>query len=334
MNILITCSGRRVELIDAFRAALAAEALGGKVLAADATNASPSWHAADIGLTAPGVDDPSYLDWLCGQVRDHQVGLVVPATDLDLLLLAENREGIEQLGCVVHVGTAPAVRACRDKAETARRIAAAGLEPVRTLTLEQFQAQPFYPCFAKPLSGSASVGARRIETPDALAAHVETFGPGLIVQEALEGSEYTIDVYRSRDGQVRCVVPRQRLAVRSGEVEKGVTLADTELIDAALGLSAQFEGLWGVYCCQCRRSQEGKAKFFEINPRFGGGVPLSITAGADLPRYLLQEITGRAISAEMNAFTDRLLMLRYDRAIYTQVENPDDLPGADSPSFR
>ena len=51
-----------------------------------------------------------------------------------------------------------------------------------------------------------------------------------------------------------------------------------------------LDGMWGVFCCQCRRSGTGPVRFFEINARFGGGAPLSIAAGANLPLYLLQEV--------------------------------------------
>jgi carbamoyl-phosphate synthase large subunit len=333
-NVLFTCAGRRVELLNAFRDALDQLGLEGQLLASDATRACPAWQLADVGLTAPRVDDPGYLPWLVEAARRHEVGLLVPATDLDLLVLADNRDAFAKVGTTVHVGSPSAVRACRDKAETSRRVAAAGLAPVQTCSLEEFRDEPFWPCFVKPVSGSASRGAERIDTQADLDVHIQRFGERLIVQEVLEGAEMTIDVYRGRDGTVRCVVPRQRLAVRSGEVEKGVTVHDAELIDTTCRLSQQFDGLWGVYCCQCRRLPGLEPRFFEINPRFGGGAPLSIAAGANLPLYLLQETLGQEVTAEIGTFTDHLLMLRYDQAVYQKLDCLDDLPGLDGPSFR
>ena len=74
--------------------------------------------------------------------------------------------------------------------------------------------------------------------------------------------------------------------------------------------------------------------FFEVNPRFGGGAPLSIAAGADLPLYLLQEVLGMPITASVGDFTDQLLMLRYDDALFVQVDDCSDLPGFDTPHFQ
>jgi len=55
-------------------------------------------------------------------------------------------------------------------------------------------------------------------------------------------------------------------------------------------------------------------KFIEINPRFGGGVPLSIEAGADFPKWILQETTGRALRTRRLAYG--LTMLRYDAEVW------------------
>jgi len=180
------------------------------------------------------------------------------------------------------------------------------------------------------------VGTSVIHSEKELNAHVATFGDLLLVQDYVPGQEFTIDVYRSRDGEVRCIVPRQRLVVRSGEVEKGVTRKDPQLMDAARRLAVLLGDLWGVFCCQCRRDPTSGVdgiRFFEVNPRFGGGTPLSIAAGANLPLYLLQEVLGRPITAEIGAFTDQLLMLRYDDAAFMQIDDLHSLPGYDKPMF-
>ena len=335
MNILFTCAGRRVALLDAFRRALTELDLDGKLLAADVTYASPAYHKADGGLIVPPTDRPEYVPALLEAVRTHQVSLLVPLTDLDLLLLAHRRQEFADLGCTVMIASEPTVRLCRDKARFSQALTSAGLPGIRTCTLEEFSTRPFYPCFLKPVTGSAGIGAGQVRDAMELTAHVAIYGPDMLVQEYIPGQEFTIDVYRTRAGEVRCVVPRQRLAVRSGEVEKGVTVKDDGLTQAAIRLASAMGDLWGVFCCQCRRpNQRSLPRFFEINPRFGGGVPLSIAAGANLPLYLLQEIAGLEVTAQLGRFTDHLLMLRYDEAVFVRLDDASSLPGHDTPEFR
>lgn len=337
LNILFTCVGRRVSLLESFRRAMGELDVSGRLVGADITIASPAFQKADRGVLVPRVDDPRYLGRLLRLVRQERVGLLVPLTDLDLPLLAEHQGRFAEMGCTVMIGSPRAVAICRDKARTSALVERAGLASIRTHTLRQFLRRPFYPCFVKPTHGSAGIGSAVIRDRGQLTAHAGQFGRDLVVQEYVPGREYTVDVYRSRAGQVHAIVPRQRLEVRSGEVEKAVTVKDRAVMQAARKLAEGLTGLWGAFCCQCRRP-DGSAgqdpKFFEINPRFGGGAPLSIAAGADLPLYLLQDVLGLPITGQVGRFTNRLLMLRYDQAVFTKVADPARLPGYHCPLFR
>lgn len=331
---MFTCAGRRVALLEAFRSAMDELGVAGELIATDTTITSSAFQKADRGLETPRVGSVDYIATLLDFVRKYGVGLLVPLTDLDLRVLSRHGDEFAEAGCTVMIGDEAIVSLCRDKIRTNGLLERAGLIPIRTLTLNDFRAEPFYPCFVKPERGSGGVGTAVIRDEKHLHTHVGTFGERLIVQEYVPGQEFTIDVYRSRDGQVRCVVPRQRLVIRSGEVEKGITVKDDGLIESVVRLGSLLENLWGVYCCQCRRDPAGSPRFFEINPRFGGGVPLSIAAGANLPLYLIQEVLGLPLTAEIGNFTDHLLMLRYDDALFMRIDDPSQLPGYNDPIVR
>lgn len=331
---MFTCGGKRVALLGAFADALADLGLAGKLYVTDISDTSPAFYAADEGAIVPRVGAVQYIPSLLKLVEQWAVRLVVPLTDLDLRSLARQSDKFARLGCTVMVGSEQAIMLCRDKASIGAIFDQAGVEQIQTYTLAEFRENPFFPCFVKPVCGSAGIGAERIDNDRQLAAHIATFGELLIVQQYIPGPEYTIDIYRSRAGEVKCVVPRQRLVIRSGEVEKGITVKDDRLIAESLRLAEHVDGLWGVFCCQCRRDADGVTRFFEINARFGGGVPLSIAAGANLPLYLIQDVCGRPITAEIGNFTDRLLMMRYDQAIFRPVDAPSKLPGYGQPFVR
>ena len=54
----------------------------------------------------------------------------------------------------------------------------------------------------------------------------------------------------------------------------------------------------------------------EINARYGGGFPLALEAGADFPRWQLEELLGLPSTAAADAWRDGLVMLRYDAAVF------------------
>ncbi len=323
-----------MSLLRAFREAMTELKFRGKLIVSELTQAAPAVCVADEVCYAPPTTDDDYIPRLLEIVEAKKIGLVVPLTDLDLQVLADTREQFEALGCTPMIACPETVAICRDKRRTNETIAAAGLQPIASYTLAEFLANPFYPCFIKPIDGSAAIGAARIEDEMRLHGHVATYEDATLVQEYVDGQEFTMDVYRSRDGLIHAIVPRQRLLVRSGEVQQGVTVLDEHLIDATRQLVEQLDGLWGAFCCQCRREPGGEPRFFEINPRFGGGVPLAIAAGADLPLYLLQETLELPITSQFGQFTDGLLMLRYDEALYQQVNDVAQLPGYTKPMFR
>jgi carbamoyl-phosphate synthase large subunit len=120
--------------------------------------------------------------------------------------------------------------------------------------------------------------------------------------------------------EVRCVVPRKRIEVRAGEVSKGRVVKHHRIMSEAARLVKVLGAGPGVITLQLFLTGDGRIKFVEINPRFGGGAPLSIKAGANFPKWILQELLGRRTNIRFNGFKDNLIMLRYDGEVW--LENP------------
>ena len=50
--------------------------------------------------------------------------------------------------------------------------------------------------------------------------------PKLLFMEYIDKDvykEYTVDMYYGRDHKVKCIVPRERIKIRAGEINKGLT---------------------------------------------------------------------------------------------------------------
>lgn len=132
------------------------------------------------------------------------------------------------------------------------------------------------------------------------------------------GEEYTVDVMVDFNGNIRTVVPRLRLETRAGEVSKGVTKKDHEIIAAVQHVVKVLPGAVGCITLQCFKKENGEITFIEINPRFGGGIPLSIEAGANFPLWVVQMCSGETFSEGDYNWRENLTMLRYDEAVFTE----------------
>ena len=80
--------------------------------------------------------------------------------------------------------------------------------------------------------------------------------------------------------------------------------------------------LRGLVTLQCIVTPQRRIRFVEVNPRFGGGAPMGIAAGADYPGWLLQELLGRTPQIAFDGFRHGLCMLRYDWSTFVPLDAP------------
>ncbi len=132
--------------------------------------------------------------------------------------------------------------------------------------------------------------------------------------------EHTLDVYTGFDGVPRCAVPRRRIEVRGGEVVKALVVKDRRLIDTGFRVAEVLGECCGVITIQLILTARGRIRVIEINPRFGGGAPLGIAAGADYPKWLLQEATGRTPRIKRDGYRDGMSMLRFDESVFVCLD--------------
>lgn len=317
VRVLFTSAGRRVELMQAF--ARAARSLGLKA----------HWHAADMEphfaaaalaekthLT-PRADSPKYIPRLLEVARREKIDLIIPLIDSDLLKLAEARDAFARIGCGAVISSPRVVRICRDKFKTFAYLTKHGFDTPRTWTPEQIlgHRRHQFPYFMKPKGGSASKGNYIVRDMRRLKALLEIAQEPMI-QEFVAGVEHTLDVYAGFDGRPRCAVPRERIEVRGGEVTKARTVRHAGIIETGARVVESLDGCVGVITIQLILTPDGRIRVIEINPRFGGGSPLGIRAGADSPRWLLAEWLGRNVRIRMDQFKPGLLMLRYHQAFF------------------
>lgn len=310
-RVLISSAGQRVSLVRAFQRELTRLAPGGEVLTCDhRPEWSPACQVADDTFAVPRADAPEYAATLLDECVRRGVAVVVPTIDTELMALAQARDRFAERGVQVVISAPELVAACRDKRRTNRLFQDRGIEVPAAVDRDQ----PTFPLFVKPYDGSRSSGATVILGPEDLLARHRS-DERLMFMEYLDAERYqehTVDLYYDRGHRLRCLVPRQRLQVRAGEVSKAVTrrnalvpfLAERlDRLDGAVGcLTAQF----------FLDPAAGRIVGIEVNARFGGGYPLSYHAGANYPRWILEEhLLGLPVPS-YDGWRDGLLMLRYD----------------------
>lgn len=320
-NILVTSAGKRVELVKAIkntaRGLLGSEV---KVYTTDMNPImAPAGYVSDECFKVPRVTDESYPRILRDICDKYSVGLLIPTIDTELILLSDLYDEFKAQGTHIAISDGTFIRQCRDK----RLINEFFEQHNISIPTPVDKHNPTFPCFAKPYDGSLSTNIHLLRSAEDLTKEILD-DPKLMFMEYVNKAiykEFTVDMYYGNDGMVKSIVPRQRIEIRAGEINKGVTRKNS-IIAYLRSRLGHLEGVRGVICLQLFYDEtSGDIKAIEINPRFGGGYPLSYEAGANYIEYLIREyLLGQNLEYD-ESWKDNFLMLRYDAAVFTQLKS-------------
>ena len=321
MNVLFTSVGRRVELMQAWKTAFRDNNISGKIFGTDIDPLAPAMQLVDEGFIVARTDSPEYIDQVVKICEIHKIDLVFPLIDPDIPVLAENKALFDEVGTKLVVINKEQVDIAQDKWNTFNFFQTIGLNTPRSwlpsdkIPLDRLM----YPVFIKPRSGSASIGAKKVGSRQHLEDLIKnTDSP--IIQEYINGPEITCDIICGLNGKVLSVVQRQRIEVRSGEVSKGKTVFNKKVMDSCIKIASSLKAI-GPVTVQCI-IKDKTPYFIEINPRYGGGAPLGIAAGANSPAWYIKEHLGISFQVPvLGEYKRSLFMTRYDQTFFLNEED-------------
>lgn len=314
INVLILSAGRRVELVKCFKEAAKIAMVKSKIIAADLSSTAPATFFADKRYQIPRIGEIGYIEKIIEICKKEDIGLVVPTIDTELMILARNKELIEnQTNAKVLISDEKVIEICRNKINTSRFFQENGFRAPKEITLQDIKNKSYrFPLFIKPFDGSSSINAFKVNTEDELEFFIK-YVKNPIVQKFIEGKEYTVDVFLDFNSNPITIVPRERLATRGGEISKGFIVKDREIIEEVKRVMQMLKPI-GHITVQCMKTEEG-IEFIEINPRFGGGAPMSIKAGANSPLNLYKLLLGESLKYNED-YLENLLSIRFDDSIF------------------
>ncbi|MBO4788990.1 MAG: ATP-grasp domain-containing protein [Lachnospiraceae bacterium] len=311
MRILFTGIGRRIELLQAFRTAALVLNKDLKIYGADMAGTAPALAYCDYVRQVVAMKHPTYIESLLKICEEDSIDLLIPTIDTDLLVLSKNKDRFSEIGTKVLISDSDKIMICRDKNFTSFFFTECGLHaPNPVNDWKEYKAG--YPAFIKPKDGSSSINAYRVDNEKELELYAKQI-EDYIVQPFVSGREYTIDIFCDWDGHPVSIVPRERLQVRAGEVLRTRIFMYQTMIAEGERLCAAFKPC-GPMTVQLIRDESGVDWFIEINPRFGGGVPLSMRAGARSAESILKMLDGEVVE-RCRDIEDGSVYSRFDQSV-------------------
>jgi len=275
----------------------------------------------DVHEIVPSVHAPQYVDELIKKCLQHDVDILIPGLDDELLILAENRHKINQTGLEILIADRDVIALCRDKERLGFELNQRTDSFVPSFTAHNIMdairsGEISFPCVAKPRKGSGSVGIELIRDPqDIQKVSGEYIFQELLLpaendpyygefQKALQAgrvpqlSELSVQYVTGRDGEylgrlatinkLKYGVPVEIFPVEEQQV--------WDELEAVIPYLSRL-GLRGPVNLQGRITDQG-VRFFEINPRFTGLTGMRALYGFNEVEACLKSWLGISSSAE------------------------------------
>ena len=312
LKILFLASHWRVSLIRAFQDSKSRFKGSVNLICADSDRMAPSFKEADLKRVIPLFSETGCLNSLLEICRTEQISALVPLTNKAIEFLAQHREELENAERKFCISENRVIDICHDKWKLYEFLKDEGFTTPQTFLAEQVK--PLFPLIAKPRRGEGSKELLVIEDQSDLKFYAKK-RPYHVFQHYIEGREFSVDVFFDQQGLPRLIVPRERLAVRGGEVMVSRINMNDEIIDQVekLGTSLKMTGPGTI---QGIRDATGKFYFTDVNLRFGSGFIHTLATGGDVPLMMFKELAGLELDENRPAIKNHSVMTRFPESIY------------------
>src|SRR5690606_24301488 len=159
-------------------------------------------------------------------------------------------------------------------------------------------------------------------------------------QARITGREFPADVVVGRDGTLLPCVPRWRTALRGGSSVQGSTF-DSSAVTRVVAAVLRAVGITGPANVQgfvtdpdpleADPDADVPVTVIEVNPRFSGGLPLTLAAGADVVGTYLTGILEPTVPLPRLSYQPGVRMSRHFAEVYSAPDGgvlPDPLARA------
>lgn len=269
----------------------------------------------DFFVVPPAIKESEFISKLLKIIETKSIDILIPIVDIELEVISRNKDAFKET--FVLLSSYDIIITCNDKLKTYNYFQKFKIPTLKTILIENIKDIPNaisnsaieYPFIAKPRNGVSSRDVYEIKNKKENVLIRRINNP--IIQEKGYGDEYTIDVFGDGE-QLISAVPRKRIETRSGISYKGETSKNERLIEYSHIIydKLRFVGPANLQCFV----KGDIIKFFDINPRFSGSLPLTIESGVNTTLLGIKMAIGHQLEPITN-FKD-VKMCRYWEEIF------------------
>lgn len=258
-------------------------------------------------IVVPRADDASYEKIIEKIIKENGIEYYIPLIDEEILKahsLALWLPGLKLIS-----PRREFVSLCLNKYDLMKAFSARNISSTRTVLGGNFDFEIDFPLFIKPIKGRGSRGIMKVGSREQFDSYfiLSEYGKkDVIVQECLEGTEYTVSVAVNNKNKIIGVVPKKILQ-KKGITQHALTERNPKIETLCKRIVSEFNPC-GPFNVQLKDTAEG-IKIFEVNPRFSTTSILSCEAGVN-EFAMCMEYFGRDDVKEIAPFRENVFLYR------------------------
>jgi predicted ATP-grasp superfamily ATP-dependent carboligase len=254
----------------------------------------------------PFADDENFISEIEKICKNYNIDFIVPAHDSVVLALAKNQE---KLSAKVLTSPLETCEIARSKSKT-YQVLKSIIQCPKTYDVKD--PKICFPVFVKPDVGQGSKGAHKIHNREEL-INAYNQNNKIIISEYLPGSEYTIDCFSNRHGDLLFAKGRTRSRINNGISVNSQPIDNPNFMQIAHKINSclKFQGMWFF---QLKEDFNKNLVLLEIAPRIAGTMSLYRGLGINFIQLALYDAMGEDVEIFSNNFEieiDRALFARY-----------------------
>ncbi|MEG0368543.1 MAG: ATP-grasp domain-containing protein [Hungatella sp.] len=310
MNLLLTSVGRRSYLVRYFKEVIGE---GGVVCAANSSDLSPAFAAADRTVVTPLIYDDHYIPFLLDYCKKENIQVLLSLFDIDLPILSRHKAEFAAQGVQVIVSDPEVIDVCNDKLLMSIFLRERDFAtPDCYLSVEEAkeaveEGSLCYPVMIKPRWGMGSLSIYQADNEEELEVFYQKIKReiersylkyeseadlehAVLIQQRIGGQEYGLDVIQDLNHIYQTTIVKEKIAMRSGETDCARVVDLPKLRELGAKIGSELGHIANLDMDIIL--SDGIPYIIDMNARFGGGYPYSHMAGVNLPRVILDWARG------------------------------------------
>lgn len=309
INILITCAGGSSAL-NCIKSLKEQTEIPLKIVGVDNDPFAAGLFKSDTYYNIPAINSPNYLDAILEVCSKEKISVLFPMLSTEIILFSSKGKTLTKKGIRCLVSPVETVRLFQNKWRAFKFLKSINIQTPETWLAGKYPIKLSFPIFVKPIIGSGSRQSFKVNSYEELNYISNTLSlKKHLIQNYIDGQEYTVDAVAGYNGSLISAVPRERIKTRNGMAIVSKTVEFPELIHTLETISQKMK-FKGPLNMQFIVNDDG-IFVTDINTRFSaGGLPLSIKAGIDIPLIVLKLCIGMPVQ-QIKKYEVDLLMIRY-----------------------